>query len=168
MDEKKNNLKTTKPNPQARVIFWLVSIILIVFLGYLTVPNKLGQRRPAYASRAKSTLRSTGSSQEAYREVSNRNSYGTFQDLVNSLYIAEGYSLGNMIENYTMTWEIGSSSVVKTSGPLTMDRFTIIAFPLDTAPRNLHTFAITEDQTVRVYVPEDNDFNSVKTWDPIL
>ena len=128
----------------------------------------MSARRPAWESRAKSTLRSTVSSQLAYQRTNDLKSYGSFQALQGNLYIAEGYTLGNMIENYSMSWEI-SSSVVQTEGPVKIDSFTIIAFPLDTAPRHLHTFAITEDQIVRVYEPgPEHDFNSVNTWDPIL
>ena len=162
MEKKKNNLKTTKTNPQARVIFWLVFIILIIGLGSYAFPSKLGQRRPAWESRAKSTLRSTGSSQLGYQNTNDLNNYGSFQALVDTMYIAEGYTQGNMIEGYSMSWEIGSSSV-------RIDSFTIIAFPRDTRKGYLNTFAITEDQIVRVYEPgPEHDFNSIKTWDPIL
>jgi hypothetical protein len=54
-------------------------------------------------------------------------------------------------------------------GEISTNTFTIIAFPNPGTPKHLDTFAITEDQIVRIYDPDNgNKFESVKTWDPLL
>jgi len=98
-------------------------------------------------------------------------SFGSFEALKRELFIAEGYTLGNMIENYSMSWEVNNVSTVATEElPVgAISAFTIIAWPRRTGPRYLHTFAVIDDQQVRVYNPENgNDLSRVKTWDPIL
>jgi len=142
-------------------------------------------RRAAWQSRAKGTLRSIGSSQLAYQNSNADKSYGTFEDLRDALYVAQGYTLENMIEAYTISWTAYSSSPAEEAGseegkPVfedTMgstkthepyDSFTIIAYPT-AGSRGLCTFAVTEDQVVRVYNPGNrNKENDVLTWDPIL
>ncbi len=136
-------------------------------------------------SRAKGTLRSIGSSQLAYQSSNADKSYGTFEDLQSAEYVAQGYTLENMIEAYTISWTAYSSSPAeeagseegkpvfedtmgstKTHGPY--DRFTIIAYPVASFGA-LCTFAVTEDQVVRVYNPDNrNKEADIKTWDPIL
>ena len=82
----------------------LVVAAIIAIIAAIAIPQLLNARRAAWESRAKSTLRSTGSSQLAYQGTNNEKVYGSFEALVSSLYIADGYSLGNMIENYSMSW----------------------------------------------------------------
>jgi len=149
----------------------LVVAAIIAIIAAIAIPQLLNARRAAWESRAKSTLRSSGSSQLAYQGTNNEKFYGTFQALKDDLYIAEGYTLGNMIENYSLTWEI--TRVEDVYGALGAgignNKFTIIAYPRDTRPGFLNTFGITEDQTVRVYRPDHgNVFESITTWDPIL
>ena len=151
----------------------VIGIVLIVFLFLLVlwIPTQLGARRPAWAARAKGTLRSIGSAQLAYQSANDRRVYGSFQALQNVEDIATGYTLGNMIENYSMTWEANTVSTTPTeefpSGLIST--FTVIAYPHSTRYRHLQTFAITEDMLVRVYNPRNgNDPVSVRTWDPIL
>jgi len=161
-----------------RVVLVTCGVIAIVlfasFVAIVTVAAILGARPEPWQSRAKGTLRSIGSSQLAYQGTNWDRNYATFEDLKQDLYIAEGYTLGNMIENYTMTWEVSNTPLVEespaTAGGVGTNRFTIIAFPRDTRPGFLNTFAITEDQIVRVWNPTNrwNEWESVTTWDPIL
>ncbi len=121
--------------------------------------------------RAKGTLRSIGSCQLAYQKTNNGKLYGSFEALKRDQYINEGCTLGNMIDNYTMTWEVSNVSTVTTEEMAggTSSAFTIIAWPRDTRPGFLNTFGVTDDQIVRVYNPtNENDLSKVKTWDPIL
>ncbi len=151
-------------------------LIIFLFLVILTHPRF----HPAYQSRAKGTLRSISSAQIAYRSTNEENEFGSFDALHDDFYIADGYNLENMIEGYTMTWNISNISTV--SGEVipagVMNSFTIVAYPLDTRPGYLNTFGVTEDRVVRVYNPEESIDNRnqyygpnnpmVKTWDPIL
>jgi len=152
----------------------LVVAAIIAIIAAIAIPSLLNARRAAWQSRAKGTLRSIGSSQLAYQGTNNKKFYGSFQALKDDLYIATGYNLGNMIENYSMSWE--ASNPASGTGTLTgsgigNNRFTVIAFPRDTRPGFLNTFAVTDDQVVRVFNSGPNSgnvYNSITTWDPIL
>ena len=159
----------------------LVVAAIIAIIAAIAIPSLMNARRAAWMSRAKGTLRSTGSSQLAYQGTNNEKWYGSFSALKKTLYIAEGYELGNMIENYSMWWSISQpeGSIVGGSlgGGIGQNQFTIVAYPRDTRPGYLMTFGITEDQVVRVLNPESvaggntwNGFDdpNVKSWDPIL
>jgi type IV pilus assembly protein PilA len=150
----------------------LVVAAIIAIIAAIAIPSLLNARRAAWQSRAKGTLRSIGSSQLAYQSTNNNKAYGTFTALQEDLYIATGYTMGNMIENYSMTWSatnpyLGTgNSTVRGIGNNT---FTVIAFPRDTRAGFLNTFSVTDDQVVRVFNPESgNIFDAVYHWDPIL
>ncbi len=153
----------------------LVVAAIIAIIAAIAIPQLLNARRAAWESRAKSTLRSTGSSQLAYQGTNNEKVYGSFDALVKSLYIADGYTLGNMIENYSMSWEVTLVDDVRGSGlgegtGIGSNLFTIIAYPRDTREGYLNTFGITEDQVVRVFDPTKPgaSLEAMTTWDPIL
>jgi len=157
----------------------LVVAAIIAIIAAIAIPALLNARRAAWQSRAKGTLRSIGSSELAYQGTNNKKFYGSFEALQVDLYIATGYTLGNMIENYSMSWK-SASSVANSEGrggAIGANTFTIVAYPRDTRPGYLLTFGVSEDQVVRVYNPESlespNDYNGiedpkVQTWDPIL
>jgi len=152
----------------------LVVAAIIAIIAAIAIPALLNARRAAWQSRAKGTLRSIGSSQLAYQGTNNNKHYGTFDALKKDLYIAEGYTLGNMIENYSMSWEAsnpyqGTSGGVG-GGGIANNKFTVIAYPRDTRPNFLNTFAVTDDQVVRVFNPGNtsNHWDAVTSWDPIL
>jgi competence protein ComGC len=172
----------TKSSPKSwgKFILVIVVIVLVVLvLWFMSIPNLLSSRRSAWMSRAKGTLRSTGSTQLAYQGTNNAKNFGSFQALKDTLYVAEGYSLGNMIENYSMTWAVYKypDFYDEDSPSESIHTFTIVAYPRDLRPRYLLTFGITEDQIVRMYNPENsanglNEFNGlddprVQTWDPV-
>jgi len=141
------------------------------FIGILTANNPMCSRRAAWSSRAKGTLRSIGSSQLAYQGANTEKLYGTFDALKKDMYVAEGYTLSNMIENYSMTWQVSNiSTAVSEEFPSgVVSSFTVISWPRDTRRGFLNTFAITEDQVVRAYNPSNkNRLGHVVTWDPIL
>ena len=158
----------------------LVVAAIIAIIAAIAIPALLNARRAAWQSRAKGTLRSVGSSQLAYQGTNNDKFYGSFKAMVDDLYIATGYSLGNMIENYSMTWTITNPATgTGTLGAgIGNNTFTVVAYPRDTRQGYLSTFGVTEDQVVRVYNPDSlsgapNQLNGfadpmVSTWDPIL
>ena len=177
-----------KSSPSVVTLGGGIAIALLLFLMFVSVLNPMSSRRSAWVSRAKGTLRSIGSSQLAYQGTNNEEIYGSFQALKVTLYIAEGYNLGNMIENYSLTWSVSNSLTMsyKSSRPHGYHTFTIVAYPRDTHPGYLMTFGIMQDQVVRVYNPDGiaslhqagsthgpNEYNGlhdprVITWDPIL
>jgi len=149
------------------------NIITYVLLIAITADSLMptGGRLEAWMSRAKGTLRSIGSSQLSYQESNDGKLYGSFEALKKDMLIAEGYTENNMIENYSMCWQINNISTA-TSEQFPqgfMSTFTVIAFPRDEVKGYLKTFAITDDRKVRVYDPKwGNRYENIKTWDPIL
>lgn len=156
-----------------------VIMLIVLFMSIMTGSSAMSSRRGAWMSRARGTLRSTGSSQLAYQRTNNSKYYGSIDDLRDNLYIAQGYSLGNMIENYSMTWAVRNDYAGGSGRGIGSNTYTIVAYPRDTLPGYLLTFGITEDQIIRVYNPdtyipgEKNEFIDINdprvlTWDPIL
>jgi hypothetical protein len=149
----------------------ILSYVLVVGLSAHFVDLNRIMDRASWASRSKGTLRSIGSSQLAYQGTNEQRNFGSFKALKDNMYIAEGYNLGNMIENYSMTWEVHNlpADDSEDSQQGAVHSFTVIAWPLRGAPPNLHTFGITEDQVVREYIPKNgNQIDHVQSWDPIL
>jgi hypothetical protein len=140
-------------------------LLLITLTAVFVPPSTFSGLGASWQSRAKGTLRSLGSSQLAYQNTNDAKVYGSFEALKDEMYIAEGYTQSNMIENYSLLWRI---SDFDERTEKTVPTFTIIAFPNDTRPGFLSTFCITEDQVVRVYYPQGNKFDAYRSWDPIL
>jgi hypothetical protein len=150
---------------------WFLTIALILIAIIITViPASMTWPRPAYEQRCKGTLRSIGSSEQAFSGNEGEGMYGSFEELKESQYIAESYTRDNMIDRYSLSWSVHNEVIAPGYGyPGIINTFTIIAYPDTGSPKYLHTFAVTEDQIVRQYTPEnDNEIGSVKTWDPIL
>jgi len=119
------------------------------------------------------TLRLLGSAQLAYQWDTNLKKYGSFQAVANGGYLPKWYRPGKIIDHYSITWRVQNEAPVYSfERSITNNRFTIIARPI--VPKYywqvLRTFAITEDQTVRVYDPdnEEHDLKNPRSWDPIL
>ena len=154
----------------------LVVAAIIAIIAAIAIPSLLNARRAAWMSRAKGTLRSLGSSELAYQSTNNQKQWGSYEALVDTMYIQDGYSLGNMIENYSISWEISEQADLTGSlgagVGVANNAFTIIAYPRDSRANFLNTFAVTQDMTVRVFVPDSaiapNNWDSVTSWDPIL
>jgi len=134
----------------------------------------LNAKRSAWESRAKATLRAYGETELAYQYSNNIGHWGTWDDLIQTDYIAQGYSKGNIIENYSLWTSVDNYTYwANGHGYCT---FTLVAFPRRTSPPGyLATFAIREDQTLRVYRDTtyganpwgmNGDFG-VRTWEPI-
>ncbi|HYE78382.1 MAG TPA: prepilin-type N-terminal cleavage/methylation domain-containing protein [bacterium] len=127
----------------------LVVASIIAIIAAIAIPQLLNARRSAWENRAKITLRALGSSQLAYQDSNLNKDYGTFQNMLDSDYIQKGYTRGNMIDNYSIAVFYRSSST--RVGPYSGadSTFTIVAVPRSQKNR-LRTFAICDDQTVRV------------------
>ena len=152
----------------------LVVAAIIAIIAAIAIPSLLNARRAAWMSRCKGTLRSLGSSELAYQSTNNLKYYGTFEAMEDTYYVQEGYTLGNMVENYSLTWDITQSDdpYGDIGTGIAGNKFTIIAYPRDDRVGFLLTFGITEDQVVRVFNPGSqfgpNTWESVTSWDPIL
>jgi len=157
----------------------LVVASIIAIIAAIAIPQLLNAKRSAWESRAKSTLRAYGETELAYQNTNNDKHWGSWDALVATAYLADGYTKGNVIENYSL-WESvnnPSQSTGSTGGSGSSDNtFTIVAFPRTTNPPGyLATFLIREDETLRVYrdtTPgaiawgDGGDLGGL-TWEPI-
>ncbi|HYE80413.1 MAG TPA: hypothetical protein VEI97_20765 [bacterium] len=121
----------------------------------------LGEDPHSIEARAIMTLRTLGAAQQAYYDPIKEQKYGGFVDLLARDYIPAGYTWSNMIQNYSLAQFYRVPPLVNSSGvPVGGAKFVIVAVP--TVPQlRLRTFAITEDQVVRV---ADNPEIQVMPW----
>ena len=154
------------------ISYFLLVGLMLIYGGHVETEYLL--RSTAPMSRAKGMLRSFASAQSAYQHM--HGVYGTFDELVDEGFILSGNSMpgrpDRLSDVYFTEWECNNISVVPPdimpkNSPNT---FTIIAYPDPMfSDEFLNTFAVTEDQVVRVYNPDEgNVFESVPLWDPIL
>jgi len=169
--DQEDAVAAVKPGDYKLLWGCLAVTVLLVLLWcgfYLARIREEGQVQ--IMSRAKGTLRSIGTAQLSYRNWNGKGIYGSFHALYDPYMIGKDITLDNIVDAYTMTWEVGNISTAPTdelpSGIIST--FTIIAYPDDPRRGKLATYAITEDQVVRVYDPGHCDVDDVRTWDPIL
>jgi prepilin-type N-terminal cleavage/methylation domain-containing protein len=156
----------------------LVVASIIAIIAAIAIPQLLNAKRSAWESRAKSTLRAYGETELAYQNTNNDRHWGSWTALIETDYLAKGYNRGNIIENYSIWTSVYNPSDLEGGSMYgTGDNtFTVVALPRTTRPAGfLATFAIREDQVLRVYrdttmgaVPwgQGGDFGA-KTWEPI-
>ena len=159
------------------------ALLIISFLSILLatsstgcIPQILNARRSAWESRAKATLRAYGSTQLAFQNTTEDYHYGTWEELKEAEYIADGYSKKNIIDNYILWTSVDDAPYYDSNTDTHYHAtFTVVAFPRDNRPGYLSTFAIREDQVVREYDPSTpnvsawgsaDDFGA-KSWEPI-
>ena len=153
----------------------IASVVVLVAASVSCIAPRYPKRMGGWEDQAKSTLRAFGETEMAYQYTSGEDKFGTFEDLIQTDYLASGYSRGDIIENYSV-W-IGVYNQTFSATPWVYgNTFTIVAFPRITRPPGyLHTFAIREDQVLRMYNPEhpginawgQNDDFGTRTWEPI-
>jgi hypothetical protein len=102
--EKPEQSGQEKNRPLFSTQFWVILAAIFLVVAYILVPSQSGKLPYAWASRAKGTLRSLGSSQLAYQGTNLFKNYGSYEALKNDYYIAEGYDLDNMVEKYYLVW----------------------------------------------------------------
>ena len=157
----------------------LVVASIIAIIAAIAIPQLLNAKRSAWESRAKATLRSYGETELAYQNTNNDRHWGSWDALVATEYLAEGYTMGNIIENYSVFTSVTNPSNMGGSIDglgIGDNSFTVVAFPRKTSPPGyLATFVIREDETLRVYRPEtpgvnawgENGDEGGLTWEPI-
>ena len=161
------------------------AILIVSFISILAAFLSLACYGPSFkgphAKRteliARSTLRALGETELAYQYSNNDRHYGSWEALVETEYIARGYHRGSLIENYSL-WTAAfnpESWGDNLAADYPDNKFTAVAFPRITRPPGyLSTFAIREDQVLRVYKPTvgvnpwgaNGDWGA-RTWEPI-
>jgi len=187
-DEVRENVEPEPPQPSEPAAPFVVrkradlaifaSVVLIVVLGYLFLPGYYYSYQAARIERkCARKLRWLGACQLAYQATNNRKLCGTLELLQKNNYVDKKYTLNTLIKNYELEWfvwptdakrEVFNQNWGNYEGEF--HTFTIVAYPRS-YPKPLRTFAISEDQNVRVYNPANgNPYNGrddpmVRSWD---
>ncbi|MEO7994095.1 MAG: prepilin-type N-terminal cleavage/methylation domain-containing protein [bacterium] len=127
----------------------LVVASIIAIIAAIAIPQLLNARRSAWENRCKLTLRALGSSQLAYQDGNLDKTYGSWDNLIATDYVQNGYTRTNMIDNYSMAVFYAARPTLINNQTASDSTFTIIAIPRSQKNR-LRTFAICDDQTPRV------------------
>jgi type IV pilus assembly protein PilA len=136
----------------------LIIALIVGIIAAIAIPQLLSARRSAWENRCKLTLRQIGSAQLAYINTTQENTYGTFGALVETEFLAYGYSRSNIIDNYSVVvFDVDPPTMTFHGLPAYDSTFTVIAVPRSQRNR-LRTFGINNTQTPYVYVGTDEDF----------
>ncbi len=143
-------------------LVYVVSIISILLA--LFIPQLLTQRTRLVMAEASRKLRTIGSVMTDYALSSQTGNYADFQELKDAHLIQREVTADSLIHDYSL--EVTTTAANLTGTP----RYTIIAYPRpERSYGRLSTFAITEDNVVRVYKPGPGViFSDPSTWPPIL
>jgi len=157
----------------------LIVSFISIFAAFISIacygPGHPVKHNRTLESRAKSTLRAYGETELAYQYTNNDHYYGSWENLVETEYIARGYSGGNIIEGYSVWTAAFNPLRLAAEGDGYGCTFTAVAFPRITRPPGyLSTFAIREDQVLRAFRPgyginawgANGDYGT-RTWEPV-
>jgi len=144
-------------------LLFVVSIISLLIA--LLVPQLLAQRSRIIEIQAQKKLRTIGSVMAAYALSQEEGNYADFQDLKDARFITRDVTLSSIIVDYSLVFQTTDSGDSESSG-----LYTIIAYPRpERSQDRLSTFAITEDNVVRVYEPGPGvSPTNPHTWPPVL
>jgi prepilin-type N-terminal cleavage/methylation domain-containing protein len=145
-------------------IIFVISIILI--LSGMLIPQLMANKNTIIEQLAKRRLRTIGSVMTDYALSNTSGNYADFQDLKDADLIQKQRTLTSLITDYSLVFFTQDRPVTGIGSPA----YTIIAYPRpERSYGRLNTFAITEDNVVRVYKPGPRvSPTDPGTWEPIL
>lgn len=166
----------------------LFVISIISLLSAMLIPQLLIQRDRIIEAQAQKRLKTIGSVMADYALSNRGGSYAEFQELKDSNMIRRDLTLSSIITDYSLSFitndriqnrnngqmylgkELGGESGEAHTSMEPPHSYTIIAYPRpERQHARLSTFAITEDNVVRVYSPGTGvSLNDPGTWSPIL
>jgi len=143
----------------------LLVVSIVSILAALLIPQLLIQRGRVIEAQAQRRLRTIGSVMADYTLSHVEEGYADFQELKDSNMISDHVTLSGIIVDYSLVFVTTDS--VRDTGTA---GYTIIAYPRpERSYGRLSTFAITEDNVVRVYKPGPGvSPNDPDTWEPII
>jgi prepilin-type N-terminal cleavage/methylation domain-containing protein len=143
----------------------LLVVSIISILAALLIPQLLIQRGRLIEAQAQRRLRTIGSVMADYTLSHAEEGYADFQELKDSNMISDHVTLSSIIVDYSLVFV--TTDTIDETGHAS---YTIIAYPRpERSNGRLSTFAITEDNVVRVYKPGAGvSPNDPDTWEPII
>jgi len=188
-DEVRENVEPETPQPAEPAVAsgdrkkadWAIFafVVLIVVLGYLFLPGYYYSWQAAKIERkCARKLRWLGACEVSYQGTNIWKVYGTLENLQEGNLVDKDYTSDTVIANYELECTVWLNAAYSEEnykkygmqGDGWYNTFTIVAYPRN-YPKPLRTFAISEDQNVRVYNPANgNQFNGrddpmVQSWD---
>ena len=104
------------------------------------------------------TLRALGSSQLAFWDENPEKNYGTWDELVESGYIREGWTRETMIDDYTIAvFEVTPSQKDEAGNIIKESTFRFVAVPSDL--NSYRIYAIDESQTPKVWIGNESEWD---------
>jgi len=137
---------------------------IVSILAALLIPQLLIQKEKLIEAQAQRRLRTIGSVMADYTLSHLEEGYADFQELKDSKMISDHVTLSSIIVDYSLAFHTTDTANSGSAG------YTIIAYPRpERSYGRLSTFAITEDNVVRVYKPAPGvSPNDPDTWEPII
>lgn len=137
---------------------------IVSILAALLIPQLLIQKEKLIEAQAQRRLRTIGSVMADYTLSHLEEGYADFQELKDSKMISDNVTLSSIIVDYSLAFHTTDTAGSGSAG------YTIIAYPRpERSYGRLSTFAITEDNVVRVYKPGPGvSPNDPDTWEPII
>ena len=165
-------------NFQDEIRYWIWAILaclLLSLISYLIkAPTIIHVRNASHENVCKLTLKALGCSLKAFRDDQVDKNFGTWEELVEEEYIIEGYTTENIIDKYTIVvFDVKKSTLDEEGNSINDSTFTMVAVPRNQKNR-LRTFALSDDQTPRVWVgnadewsTEDVQLHNIDMWEPL-
>jgi len=164
LTEKSSMLNHAKSEAGYTLLELLYVVSIISLLAALLIPQLLLQRNRVIEAEAQKRLRTIGSVMVDYALTQQDGNYADFQELKDSHLIRRDLTEESIIVDYSL--QVRTTDITGGEPP----GYTIMAVPRpERSYGRLSTFAITEDNVVRVYKPGPGvDPNDPYTWQPII
>lgn len=156
-----------KPKQKFNPISITVWIVVAVGIGLLSLPQSHGYPgRLVY--RMITLLETLSISQERYKDWNPEGTYGTLEALQEAHHDYPATTIDDLSDSFTISCFVRNVDVEPDESFPNgiISSFTIYAHP--TGKYHLRTFAITQDQVVRIFDPDEGcDPENPDTWKPV-
>ena len=144
-------------------LLYVISIISL--LSAMLIPQLLFQRSRVIEVQAQRRLRNIGSVMADYSLSHSSGNFADFQELKDADLISDDVTQTSLIFDYSLVFKTTKADPMGNPS-----EYTVIAYPRpERSSDSLATFAITQDNVIRVYKPgPGHDPHDPQTWDPVL
>lgn len=142
----------------------LFAVSIISIIAAMLIPQLILQKKKVIEVSAQRRLKTIGAVMTDYALSHPGRNYADFQELKDAHFISQDVTQTSLITDYSLVFITKEAASIGEPS-----RFTIIAFPRpESSVGALSTFAITEDNVIRVYREHAGvSFSDPSTWDPV-
>ena len=143
----------------------LYVLSIIALLSAMLIPQLMLSKSRIIEGQARRRLHSIGAVMADYSLSHERGNFADFQQLKDADLISDDLTQTSLITDYSLVFKTKKAQPIGAPAA-----YTIIAYPIpERSNGSLSTFAITDDNVVRVYKPgHGRDPQDPQTWDPAL